>query len=137
MATNTRFATGMHTLVLLAREPDSVHSSETLAAKLHTNAVVVRRILAMLQVAGLVRNYKGPSGGSELLLPPGQITLAAIYRALEIGPLFHEAGAKTAEVRRTSAELRRALSEAETALMKSLESVTLQQIVRKTSRKKA
>ena len=136
MATNTRFATGMHVLVLLARQPDSIRSSESLAAKLQTNAVVVRRILALLQEAGLVRNHKGPAGGSELLRPPAQITLADVYRALEAGPLFHDAGARTAEVRRTGAELRRALTAADTAFVKALAGVTLQQVARRTARGK-
>lgn len=136
MHMNTRFTTGMHTLVLLAREPGTIQSSETLANKLRTNAVVIRRILASLQQAGLVRNHKGPSGGSELLRSPAEISLADIYQALGAAPQFQDGGARTAEVRRTGAELRRILTTAEDAFVRSLGGVNLQQIARKTSNKK-
>lgn len=137
MATNTRFTTGMHALVLMARQPDSIHSSDSLATKLQTNAVVIRRILALLQHAGLVRNHKGPSGGSELLRPPAEITLADIYKALEPGPLFHDAGAHNPEIRRTGMELRRALNQAEVSFVKTLSTVSLRDVTRRTARKKS
>lgn len=137
MATNTRFATGMHTLVLLAREPEKLHSSETIAAKLQTNAVVIRRILAQLQHAGLVRNHKGPSGGSELVYAPTDVTLADVYKAMEPGSLFHDALMRGADAKTITTELRRVLTGAENALMASLKEVSLQQIVKKTARKKA
>ncbi len=137
MATNTRFATGTHTLVMLARQPDQLHSSETLAAKLQTNAVVIRRILAQLQQAELVRNHKGPAGGSELLRPASEITLADIYNATEHGSLFNDATAKGPEAKKITAELRRALDGAEAALLDALRAVSLHQLVRKTARKRA
>ena len=137
MATNTRFATGLHTLVLLAREPDSLLSSETIAERLQTNAVVIRRILAQLQEAGLVRNHKGPFGGSELVRPAGQLTLADVYKAIEHASLFNDAAVSGADAKRIALELRRVLSLAEKQLLGSLAEVTLQQIVRRTARKKA
>ena len=135
MATNTRFATGMHTLILLARQPDQLHSSETLAAKLQTNAVVIRRILAQLQQAELVRNHKGPSGGSELVRPAAEITMGDVYRATDSSALFQEGSPKAGEAKKASGELRRALDDAQKAMLASLDSVTLQQIVRRSGRK--
>lgn len=137
MATNTRFATGTHTLVLLARQPNQLHSSETLAAKLQTNAVVIRRILAQLQQAELVRNHKGPAGGSELVRPAADITLADIYGATEQNSLFNDARVRGTEAKKITSELRRSLDSAEAALLESLRDVSLQQIVRRTARKKA
>lgn len=137
MATNTRFATGMHTLVLLAREPNKLHSSETIAAKLQTNAVVIRRILAQLQHAGLVRNHKGPSGGSELVYSPAEINLADVYKAMEPGSLFNDAVMRGTDAKTITTELRRVLTSAENALLASLKEVSLQQVVKKTTRKKA
>lgn len=135
MATNTRFATGMHTLILLARDTTKLHSSESIAAKLQTNAVVIRRALASLQAAGLVRNHKGPSGGSEIVFEPAQVTLADIYKAMDPGSLFNDAGMRGNDAKKVTVEIRRALNEAEAALMQSLKEVTLQQIVRRTNRK--
>lgn len=135
MATNTRFATGMHTLILLARDSNKLHSSESIAAKLQTNAVVIRRILASLQTAGLVRNHKGPSGGSELVFEASEITLADIYKAMEPASLFNDASMRGTDAKKVTVEIRRVLSDAEGALLQSLKEVTLQQIVRRTSRK--
>ena len=137
MATNTRFATAVHALVFLARQPDQLHSSEAIAAKLQTNAVVIRRILAQLQSAQLVRNHKGPSGGSELVRPANNISLADIYRAAEQSNLFNDATVRGADAKRITAELRSSFDNAETALLKSLGETSLQQVVRRTTRKKA
>ncbi len=137
MATNTRFATGMHTLVLLARHPNQLHSSESIAAKLRTNAVVIRRILAQLQLADLVRNHKGPSGGSELVRPAEEITLADVYCAIEHSSVFNDANVRGSDAKRITGELRRVLSLAEQALLASLGEVSVQQIVQRTAGKVA
>ena len=135
MATNTRFATGMHTLVLLARQPEQLHSSETLAGKLQTNAVVIRRILAQLQHAELVRNHKGPAGGSELVRAADSISLADVYCAIEHSSLFHDASVHGTDARKITGELRRILTAAEQALLDSLSEVTLEEIVKRTAAK--
>ena len=137
MATNTRFATGMHTLVLLARQPAQLHSSESIAAKLQTNAVVIRRILAQLQHAGLVRNHKGPSGGSTLAYPAAEITLAEVHRAVEHSSVFNDATVRGTDAKKITAELRRIFDQAENALQESLGSISLEQVVRRTVRKKS
>ncbi len=136
MATNTRFATGLHTLVLLARNPEQLQSSETIAGKLQTNAVVIRRILAQLQEASLVRNQKGPSGGSQLVRAAGDITLADVYQAIQQPSLFHDAAVRGAEAKKLTTELRTVLTEAEDAMLDALRQVSIQQIVKKTGRKK-
>ncbi|RRA49663.1 Rrf2 family transcriptional regulator [Acidipila sp. EB88] len=137
MATNTRFATAVHALVFLARQPEQLHSSESIAAKLQTNAVVIRRILAQLQLASLVRNHKGPSGGSELVRPAASISLADIYRAAEQSSMFNDATVSGADAKRIANELRSSFASAETALLRSLSEVSLQQIVKRTAKKKA
>ena len=66
MAANTRFATGVHALVLLAAEPDGLQTSEDVAGKLSINPVVIRRVFSLLHRAGLLESQKGPHGGSKL-----------------------------------------------------------------------
>ena len=134
MATNTRFATGMHTLVLLARQPNQLHSSETLAGKLKTNAVVIRRILAQLQHAELVRNHKGPSGGSELARPAEAISLADIYCAIEQSSIFHDATVQGSDAKKIKGELRRIVTIAEQSMLDSLGEVSLEQMVQRTGK---
>lgn len=133
MAANTRFATGIHALVLLAAEPDRLKTSDEIADRLKLNPVVVRRIFSMLGRAGLLESQKGPHGGSKLARGAKQITLADIYQAVDGGELFHTArtGAQSSRV---SAALKRAFERAEEAMRDELSRTTLNQIAKKASR---
>ena len=130
MAANTRFATGVHAMVLLAAEPDVLKTSEEIADRLGINPVVVRRIFSLLGRAGLLESQKGPHGGSKLARGAKQITLADIYRALDGGELLHTArtGAQSSKV---SAALKRAFARAEEAMRDELGRTTLNQIAKK------
>jgi Rrf2 family protein len=86
MAANTRFVTGVHILVILSQN-DALKTSADLAEVLHTNPVVIRRILSSLQQADLIVSQKGPSGGSRLTRPAKSITLADVHRALDSSKL--------------------------------------------------
>lgn len=68
---------------------DQCFSSELIAKSLGTNAVVVRRVLGMLQQAGFVTSYAGSQGGSMLAVEPESITLKDIYEAVEGESVFH------------------------------------------------
>jgi Rrf2 family protein len=105
MAVNCRFATGVHVLVLLASEPDSLQTSTDIALKLDTNPVVVRRVLASLQQAKLIESQKGPTGGSRLLKSPKAISLADVYKAVETGSLFHTPNVRAAAALRVNSAL--------------------------------
>lgn len=131
MAANTRFATGVHAMVLLAVEPDGLKTSEEVAGKLEINAVVVRRIFSLLRRAGLLESQKGPHGGSKLARGAKQITLADIYKALDGGELFHAMRLAGAQSTKVSAALKRAFTQAETAMREELEKTTLNQIAKK------
>lgn len=63
-------------------------TSAQLATCLPTHPVVIRRLLAQLQRAGLVRSERGHGGGSVLARPPAQITLLDIYRGIDSPPLI-------------------------------------------------
>jgi Rrf2 family protein len=130
MAANTRFATGVHALVLLAAEPDGLKTSEEIAERLGINPVVVRRIFSMLRRAGLLESQKGPHGGSKLARSAKQITLADIYGALDGGELFHTAR-KGSQPAKVSAALKRAFARAEEAMRDELSRTTLNQIAKK------
>lgn len=131
MAANTRFATGVQALVLLAAEPKGLKTSEEVAGKLDINPVVVRRIFSMLHQAKLLESQKGPHGGSRLARPAKQITLADIYEALDGGEIFH-AGAQKSKV---SAALKRVFEGAEEAMREELAKTTLNQLAKKAGKK--
>ena len=135
MAVNTRFATGVHALLLLAAEPDVLQTSEDVARKLNTNPVVIRRVFSILQQAELVESQKGPSGGSRLARSPREISLADIYRALGSGDIFHTASVHVGSSGKLSHALQQSLKDAQKALEKELAQTTLNQLVKKSGKK--
>ncbi len=135
MAANCRFATGVHALVLLAAEPETLQTSNDIARKLNTNPVVIRRVLAALQKAELVSSQKGPSGGSRLSRPAKSITLRDVYRAVENGHIFHSPELAGAAAVRVGAALDKIFSQSQDALESELEGTTLAQLSKKISRK--
>jgi Rrf2 family protein len=135
MAVNTRFATGVHALVLLAAEPDVLQTSEDVARKLNTNPVVIRRVFSLLQQADLVESQKGPHGGSKLARPAKEITLSDVHRALDGGELFHAASFSSAAHAKVSAMLDQVLAGVTKAVERELAQTTLSQLVKKATKK--
>lgn len=80
---NTRFATVIHILTLLADNPDEWLSSDWLAGSININPVIVRKELGVLHEAGLVISRKGKEGGSKLNRPSHEISLAEIYLSVK------------------------------------------------------
>lgn len=88
MPTSSRFAVATHVLTVIASDDARAHRSEDLAIGARTNPTVIRRILQMLNRAGLTRSKLGAGGGSVLARPATEISLADIYRAVEDEALF-------------------------------------------------
>lgn len=80
---NTRFATAIHILTILAVEPEAWLTSEMIAGSIAINPVIVRKELGVLQEAGLVESKKGKDGGSRLRKPSREISLADVYLAVK------------------------------------------------------
>ena len=131
MAANTRFATGVHILVLLAAEPDDLQTSTNLAEHLKTNPVVVRRVLSSLQRADLIISQKGPTGGSRLAKLSKIITLADIYKAVESNPLFYSPATSNGNGARVNAVLDKTFLSAKKCVIEELSRTTLAQVVKK------
>lgn len=83
MAANTRMATAVQILCVVAYKGPDGTNSEIVAKSLRTNPVVVRRLLKRLERQGLVEIRPGKDGGVQLARAPSQITLDEIYRAVE------------------------------------------------------
>lgn len=90
MRPSSRLTVAIHVLTLLAYVAGRAEpaTSELIAGSVNTNPVVIRRLLAMLRRAKLVRSRGGPGGGWQLVVPPGRITLRDVYRAVEGEALF-------------------------------------------------
>lgn len=80
---NTRFATLIHILTLLARNRGQWLSSDWIAGSIHINPVIVRKELGILQEQGWVVSRKGKEGGSALSVAADEISLADIYKAVK------------------------------------------------------
>ena len=91
MAANSRVTIATHALAWLelARQRGrAVLTSEEVAASVNTNPVVVRRSLADLQRAGLVRARRGNGAGFFLGRPAEAITLLDVWLAVSPEPLL-------------------------------------------------
>lgn len=80
---NTRFATALHILTLLADSEGEWLSSEWVADSVNVNPVIVRKELSVLIGAGLVQSRKGKVGGYALVKRSADITLAEVYLAVK------------------------------------------------------
>lgn len=128
---------GIEALVLMATEPEKFHTSQTLAAVLATNPVVVRRLLSALSHAGVVTSAKGPSGGTRLARSPKQITLRDIYRAVGSGDLLHRGKHESVETKDLKKAIHGAFRKAEKCLEEELDSTTLNQLIKRAGKKAA
>lgn len=80
---NTRFATIIHILTLLAKSPSEWLSSDWIAGSININPVIVRKELGVLQEQGWVTSRKGKEGGSMLTVSADKITLEAIFKIVK------------------------------------------------------
>ena len=85
---NTRFATAVHILTLLASEPEVWMSSEWIAKSININPVMVRRELAVLKEAGLVISKKGKEGGVTLGKSAKDIRFSDVLQAVNHSELL-------------------------------------------------
>src|SRR3954453_20348943 len=80
---NQQFTFAVHIMTALAFSPGEVIGSQTLAASVNTNRVVVRRLLLALRRARLIETFTGKHAGARLWKQPRQIFLFMIYNAVE------------------------------------------------------
>lgn len=67
----------------MARFPDQVFSTASLARTVHLPPPTVSKLLKILHSNGLVLSTRGKNGGYRLAFPADQISLAQIVSALE------------------------------------------------------
>ncbi|NML72123.1 Rrf2 family transcriptional regulator [Chryseobacterium sp. RP-3-3] len=80
---NTRFATAIHIMTLLAKSPQEWLTSEWMAGSINVNPVIVRKEISVLREAGLIASRQGKDGGSQLAKSVDQISISEIYRAVK------------------------------------------------------
>lgn len=89
MLSSSRFIVAVHAMSVLARfSGKGPVCSALVAQSVHTNPVVIRRLMTELEKAHLVRSVAGRAGGFELNRDASQITLADVYFAVEDESVF-------------------------------------------------
>ena len=109
-----KFSVAVHIMTVLAFEKcenGNLYTSERLAKSVRTNPTVVRRLVARLVEAGVLKSYKGKSGGVELAKCPNEITLEHIYRAVSEKTLLYAPVRKAHKPCPTSRSMGKLMSE--------------------------
>lgn len=89
MLSSSRFVVAVHAMSVLARFAGKGPVCSALVAEsVHTNPVVIRRLMGELEKANLVRSVAGRAGGFELNREAAAITLADVYFAVEDENVF-------------------------------------------------
>ncbi len=128
MRRDSRLSRMLHALLHMARFDGPV-TSELIARMLGTNSVVVRRTMAGLRDAGLVRSEKGHGGGWSLACDLAHVSLLDVHVALgeptifAIGNAAESPGCLVEQA--VNEALQGALRDAEALLTARLRSVTL------------
>lgn len=132
MARNCRFAVSVHICALLAMDEENTATSDWIAKSVNTNPVVVRRILAALGRAGIVKSQRGSAGGSALAKPSDAVSLLDISRAVdevEKPPVHQEPNRKCPVGAHIQPILTDIITQAEAAREKELAKLTLAEVV--------
>lgn len=79
----SEFSVAVHALVYLNHKA-SIVSSEELAVNICTNPARVRKVMARLKKAGLVRTKEGAEGGYHFTGDPQKVTLRQVGEALDM-----------------------------------------------------
>ncbi|SDG39714.1 Rrf2 family transcriptional regulator [Pelagibacterium luteolum] len=133
MKRDSRLSSVLHALLHMAAF-DRPMTSDALAQCMRTHPVVVRRTMAGLREAGIVRSEKGHHGGWVISADLSRITLRDIHEALGEPAIFamgHRNDNPSCLVEQAvNARLGDAFDEAEKLLMERFSGVTLAEIAK-------
>lgn len=122
------FGLSLQALVLLSRREDWSTSSD-IAARLNSEASLIRRILAKLSKAQLIETREGRVGGYRMKGDPAAVTLADVYQALGMKePVCSGMQYGTEEM---SDVLSQVSDEVERRMLDTLEKVNIEQLYEK------
>lgn len=130
---NNQFPIALHIVGFITASKGQPLTSEKMAAVYGTSPVMLRRVLSKLRQAGLVVTQRGAKGGSVLAREASQISLRQVFEAVrEDKPVLPEYSTKcTGAVAPVLGNyLNELLAEAEEALLRKLENVTVAQMDR-------
>ena len=133
MAVNTQFSIAVHIMAGLAYRCDKDTTSASLAMSVNTSPSFVRRVLARLSKAGLVRTVTGKAGACWLAKEAKDISLLDIYEAVDAPKAFSIHTYSEQKACPVSCHIKPALDKAlettQKAMEASLADISLAQIV--------
>jgi len=133
MATNMQFAIAVHIMAALGYRRGQEVTSGELARSVNTSPSFVRRVLAKLSKAGLVRTATGKAGACWLAKDLRDISLLDIYEAVDAPKAFsihNYTEQKSCTVScNIKGALDKALQKTQKAMETSLDDISLAQIV--------
>ena len=138
MRRDSRLSVALHVLLHMD-ELDAAVTSEALGPMLELHPVVLRRTMAGLRQAGIVRADKGHGGGWSLARRLDAVSLHDVYAALgtpalfSIGPREESPGCLVEQA--VNRSLGKALERAEASLLEELGNVSLADIAADVRRK--
>lgn len=133
MRISTKFSVAVHALILVSVEKEPC-SSAWIAGSVNTNPVVIRRIIGLMQKAGILTGIQGKSGYT-IMKPASKLTLLDIYKAVAVSEsdqLFCIHGHPNINCPVGASIqflLETVMGDAQNAMEKVLEAVTLQQLI--------
>lgn len=124
---NNQLPIALHILGFLTSRDGEPLTSELMADTYGTSPVVLRRVLAKLQRAGLVDTKRGASGGSVLARDPKTINLRHAYEAVANDPeILSRHPEREGRVEGALADfMNTVMGDAEAALLAELEAVSI------------
>jgi Rrf2 family protein len=83
-----RFQIAVHIMTLLCTAGNVMLSSDYIAGSVNINPVLIRKELSNLIKHGLVISKEGKSGGYSLARPANEITMAEVYKTVQVAPVL-------------------------------------------------
>ncbi|MDQ1002991.1 Rrf2 family protein [Neobacillus niacini] len=84
---NSDFTLAIHSLTLLALQPDRMSTSEYIAESAGVHPVRIRKVLSLLKKHGFIKSKEGTGGGFIFALDLSEVNLWDIYKITSDGAL--------------------------------------------------
>lgn len=84
---NSDFTLAIHSLTLLALQPDRMATSEVISESAGVHPVRIRKVLSLLKKHGFIKSKEGTGGGFIFAADLGEISLWDIYKITSEGTL--------------------------------------------------
>jgi Rrf2 family protein len=84
---NSDFSLAIHSLTLLALQPDRMSTSDAIAESAGVHPVRIRKVLGLLKKNGFIKSKEGTGGGFIFALDLNDVNLWDIYKLTSEGAL--------------------------------------------------